>query len=289
MTYAKEFSTSELMTATVARQIHDHDVVFIGVGVPLMAGLVAVNTHAPNAMMVFEGGGIGARPRRMPLAISDSPTTENGLGAAQMWRVLCDVQRGFINLGVIGGAEIDRFGNLNTTVVFGEEGTYARPKVRLPGSGGANDVASSVRRTLIMMRLEKGKFVKRVQFLTSPGYLTGPGEREKAGLVGGGPELVITEKCVFGFDGKTKEMCLEKLYPGVKATDIQQFVHWDLAISPDLDEAEPPTEEQIRIMRTFDSMGLILGGRAASRWQTFDEYYEKMKKAYTSMEINLDN
>ena len=289
MTYAKEYSTSELMTATVARQIHDHDVVFIGVGVPLMAGLVAVATHAPNAMMVFEGGGIGARPRRMPLAISDSPTTENGLGAAQMWRVLCDLQRGYINLGVIGGAEIDLFGNLNTTVVFGPDGTYARPKVRLPGSGGANDVASSVRRTVIMMRLEKGKFVKRVQFVTSPGYLTGPGEREKAGLIGGGPELVITEKCVFGFDGKTKEMYLRKLYPGVKVDDIKQLVDWDLKISPDIDEAAPPTEEQIQVMRTYDSMGLILGGRAKSKWNTFDEYHAKMKQAYESITVDLDN
>ncbi|OPY89684.1 MAG: 3-oxoadipate CoA-transferase subunit B [Syntrophaceae bacterium PtaU1.Bin231] len=289
MTYAKEYSTSELMAANVARQIHDHDVVFIGVGVPMIAGVVAVSTHAPNATMVFEGGGIGARPRRVPLAISDSPTTENGLGAAQMWRVLCDVQRGFITLGVIGGAEIDRFGNLNTTVVFGPNGTYARPKVRLPGSGGANDVASSIRRNLIMMRLEKGKFVNRVQFITSPGYLSGPGDRERAGLIGGGPEMVITEKCIFGFDEKTKEMYLQKLYPGVKVDDIKKLVDWDLQVSPDLDEVEPPTEEQVRIMRTFDSMGLILGGRSVSQWKTFDEYYDRMKKAYESVVLDLES
>ncbi len=285
-TQAKEYSTAELMASLVASQIRNDDVVFIGVGIPLIAGVVAVSTHAPGAILVYEGGGIGARTRRIPWTISDNPTTDHALAAVQMWRVFSDQQRGFITLGIIGGAEIDRFGNLNTTVIPGEGGSYARPRVRLPGSGGANDIASSALRTIIMMRLEKGKFVPRVNFLTSPGYLTGPGEREKAGLKGKGPVLVITDRCVFGFDKKTKEMVLERLYPGVKPTDVQNLVGWDVKISPDLREVDPPTEEQIRVMRTFDSMGFILKKSSSSRYENFQEFCQNIKCAYESMRLD---
>ena len=287
MTRTKEYSTAELMGSVVSRQVRNDDVVFIGVGIPLIAGIVAVSTHAPEAILVYEGGGIGARTRRIPWTISDNPTTDNALAAVQMWRVFGDQQRGFITLGILGGAEIDRFGNLNTTVILGTEGTYARPKVRLPGSGGANDIASSALRTVIMMRLQKGKFVNRVQFLTSPGYLAGPGEREKAGLHGNGPVMVVTERCIFGFDEKTKEMYLMKLYPGVKVEDIRQLVDWDLRISPDLKEVEPPTEEELRVMRTFDSMGFILKQKSASQTETFDDFCNNMKCAYESIRLDF--
>jgi glutaconate CoA-transferase subunit B len=287
MTQAKEYSTAELMGSVVSRQIRNDDVVFIGVGIPLIAGIVAVSTHAPEAILVYEGGGIGARTRRIPWTISDNPTTDNALAAVQMWRVFGDQQRGFITLGILGGAEIDRFGNLNTTVILGTDGTYSRPKVRLPGSGGANDIASSALRTVIMMRLQKGKFVNRVQFLTSPGYLSGPGEREKAGLHGNGPVRVVTERCIFGFDEKTKEMYLMNLYPGVKVEDIKQLVDWDLRISPDLKEVEPPTEEELRVMRTFDSMGYILKKKSAGQTETFDNFCDNMKCAYESIRLDF--
>jgi glutaconate CoA-transferase subunit B len=288
MTYAKDFSTAELMGATVARQIRNDDVVFIGIGIPLIAGIVAVATHAPNAVLVYEGGGIGARTRRVPWTIADNPTTDNAIVAAQMWRVFSDQQRGLITLGIIGGAEIDKFGNLNTTVILGADGTYSRPKVRLPGSGGANDIASSVGRTVIMMRLQKGKFVERIQYITSPGYLFGPGQREKAGLRGGGPSLVITEKCIFGFDDNTKEMYLKTLYPGIKLETIKELVGWDLKVSPELSEVEPPTEEQIRVMRAFDPMGFILGSKTVATAESFDDFYEKVKKGYKSIPLDLN-
>lgn len=288
MTYAKDFSTAELMGATVARQIRNDDVVFIGIGIPLIAGIVAVATHAPNAVLVYEGGGIGARTRRVPWTIADNPTTDNAIVAAQMWRVFSDQQRGLITLGIIGGAEIDKFGNLNTTVILGADGTYSRPKVRLPGSGGANDIASSVGRTVIMMRLQKGKFVERIQYITSPGYLFGPGQREKAGLRGGGPSLVITEKCIFGFDDNTKEMYLKTLYPGIELETIKELVGWDLKVSPELSEVEPPTEEQIRVMRAFDPMGFILGSKTVATAESFDDFYEKVKKGYKSIPLDLN-
>ena len=288
MTYAKDFSTAELMGATVARQIRNDDVVFIGIGIPLIAGIVAVATHAPNAVLVYEGGGIGARTRRVPWTIADNPTTDNAIVAAQMWRVFSDQQRGLITLGIIGGAEIDKFGNLNTTVILGADGTYSRPKVRLPGSGGANDISSSVGRTVIMMRLQKGKFVERIQYITSPGYLFGPGQREKAGLRGGGPSLVITEKCIFGFDDNTKEMYLKTLYPGIELETIKELVGWDLKVSPELSEVEPPTEEQIRVMRAFDPMGFILGSKTVAIAESFDDFYEKVKKGYKSIPLDLN-
>lgn len=290
MSYAKDYTTSELMGAMVARQIKNRDVAFIGVGIPLIAGVVAVATHAPHATLVYEGGGIGSRTRRIPWTISDNPTTDNAVGAVPIWRILSDMQRGYVDVGVIGGAEVDRFGNLNSTVIPGPGGSYLHPKVRLPGSGGANDMASSARRTIIMIRLEKGKFVQKVQYVTSPGHLTGPGERQKAGLKGGGPDLVITEKCIFGFDGETKEMVLKTLYPGIKVEDIKALVDWDLKVAPSLDEVEPPTEEQVRVMRAYDSMGFLLGKgkRSSEEAETFDHFYENIKAAYEAIHIDLD-
>ncbi|MDD5167321.1 MAG: glutaconate CoA-transferase [Syntrophales bacterium] len=288
MTYAKEYTTTEMMGATVARQVRDDDVVFIGIGLPLIAGVAAVNTHAPGAILIYEGGGIGARSRRLPWSIADNPTTDNALAAAPMWRVLSDLQRGFVTLGILGGAEIDRFGNLNTTVIPGDGGSYAHPKVRLPGSGGANDIASSARRTVIMMRLQKGKFVEHVQHITTAGYLNGPGEREKAGLRGGGPVTVITDRCVFNFDEDTKEMYLHSLFPGATVDDIRQRVDWELKVAPDLSEVEPPTEELVQVMRALDPMGIVLGKKSTgTRPETFDTYYETMKAAYETIRVDL--
>jgi glutaconate CoA-transferase, subunit B len=289
MTYAKDYSTTELMGVCVSRHIKSEDVVFIGVGVPLIAGVLAVATHAPEATLIYEGGGIGARARRIPFTISDNATTDNALSAASMWRVMHDQQCGFVTLGVIGGAEVDRFGNLNTTVILGKDGTYAHPKVRLAGSGGANDIATSAGRTVIMMRLQKGKFVERVQYLTSPGYLTGPGEREKLGMRGKGPVAVITEKCIFGFDEQTREMCLETLYPGTTVEAVKALVGWDLKVSAGLQEVEPPTEEQIRIMRAYDPMGFILGKKTPTGTEeSFDDFYQKIRAAYQSIPLDLD-
>ena len=290
MTYAKEFSTIELMAATVARQIRNDDVVLIGVGLPLVAGVIAVATHAPDAILIYEGGGIGARTRRMVWTISDNSTTDNAIAAAPMWRVLHDQQRGYVTLGIIGGAEIDRYGNLNSTVILGGDKTYAWPKVRLAGSGGANDIASSAGRTVIMMRLQQGKFVNKLHYITSPGYLAGPGAREKAGLLGKGPAVVITEKCVFGFDDETKEMFLQKIYPGVKVEDIKKLVEWDLKIAANVEETEPPTEEQIRIMKAYDPMGFLLGKKSVTKTEeTFEDFIKTIKASYESIPLNLDD
>jgi len=287
MSYAEKYSTSELMAAFVARQIRNDDVVFIGIGLPLVAGVVAVATHAPKAVLIYEGGGIGARTRRVPWSIADNPTTDNAIAAVPMWRVFSDMQAGYVTLGVVGGAEIDRFGNLNTTAIYGPGGSYRHPKVRLAGSGGANDIASSAGRLIIMMHLGKGKFVDRVQFLTTPGYLSGPGEREEAGLKGGGPEYVVTEKCIFAFDEKTKEMYLKLLYPGVNVEEVKQLVGWDLKVAANLEEPEPPTEQQVHLMKAFDPDGSIMKTPKISpeKWEDFDVFYELIKAAYESNHI----
>ena len=206
-----------------------------------------------------------------------------------MWRVFSDQQRGYITLGIIGGAEIDPFGNLNTTVILGDGYSYEHPMIRLPGSGGANDIASSVGRSVIMMRLQKGKFVKKLHYITSPGYLTGPGAREKAGLLGKGPELVVTEKCVFGFDEQTKEMYLQSLFHGFTVADIQDLVGWDLKVASNLKEVELPTEEQIHVLRAYDPMGFVLGTKGGSGKEDFDGFCEKVKRGYEAISLDLES
>lgn len=280
MKYASEYTSFELMATTVARQIKNGDVAFIGIGVPMIAGLVASNTHAPETTLIFEAGGIGARSRRIAWSISDSPTVDNAIAASSMWRVLSDIQRGFISLGIIGGAQIDRFGNLNSTLITGEDGTFDRPRLKLPGSGGANDVGSSAQRTVIMMRLEKGKFVEKIDYLTTPGYLDGFGARERAGLAGGGPEVVITDHCTFRFDEATKEMYLDALFPGVTVDYVKKMVGWDLKVAESVTEVEPPTVEQIEIMRKFDPDAIILSKKSAIPKMDFPTYYQKMKAIY---------
>lgn len=288
MVYAKDYTTTELMAATTARQIKNGDVVIVGIGIPLMAGYVAANTHAPNALIVYEGGGIGAISKRIPFSISDNATTDNALAVIPMWKILSDCQRGFVTLGITGGAEIDRFGNLNSTKIPDMTGSSNRPKIRLAGSGGANDIASGVPRTIIMMRLQKGKFVNKVKYITSPGYLSGPGEREKAGLKGKGPEMVITDYGTFKFDEDTKEMYLDAVFPGINPEQVKELVEWDLKISPNLAVVEPPTEEQVGLMRGLDPAGMILRGQAAGpKSETFDDYFENMQKAYNLVNIKL--
>ena len=286
--YAEDYTISEMMAAVCSLQIKNDDVAFVGVGIPLMAGAVAAATHAPEVIIVYEVGGVGAKSRRMPWTISDTPTTDNALAATAMHRVFGDQQRGFITVGIIGGAEIDKYGNLNTTTIFGENGTYHHPKVRLPGSGGANDIASSARRTVIVMRLEKGKFVNKVDFITSPGFLSGPGAREKAGLLGDGPSAVVTDRGLFKFDQETKEMYLEAIYPGMNVEQIKELIDWELKVSPQLYVMDPPTVEQITVMRTLDPMGTVLGRKSLrGEIEPFDVYYNSLKKSYQSRTITL--
>ncbi|RLB31694.1 MAG: glutaconate CoA-transferase, partial [Deltaproteobacteria bacterium] len=169
---AQDYKAVHQMAVATARMIRDGENVIVGIGLPLIAAAIAGAQHAPNSTILFEGGMIGARSRRMPWSISDSACSDNALAALEVWRVLGDQQAGYIHVGVVGGAQVDRYGNLNSTVILGR-GSYSYPKVRMPGSGGSNDIASSCGRTIIMMRLRKNNFVSKVDFVTSPGFLSG--------------------------------------------------------------------------------------------------------------------
>ncbi len=288
MKYAEKYSASEMMAAICAKQIRNDDVAFVGVGIPLMAGAVAAATHAPDVILAYEAGGVGAKTRRMPWTISDSPTTDNALVGGSMNRIFSDLQRGFVTVGIIGGAEVDKYGNLNTTAIFGPDGSYDHPQVRLPGSGGANDIASSAPRTVIVMRLQKGKFVEKIDFNTSPGHLTGYDSRQKAGLLGGGPVAVVTDRGLFKFDEVTKEMYLDALYPGQTVDQIRELIDWELKVSPQLGAVEPPTEEQIRIMHELDPLGTVLGTKSMKGdVEPFDSYYESLKQSYSAIRLVL--
>jgi glutaconate CoA-transferase subunit B len=255
--YATDYVLSEMMAAVTAREIKDRERVFIGIGVPMLGAALAKQSHAPNAIVSFEGGYIGGRPNGAIWAVGDTGASYKCTCATSMWWVFSDIQRGYFDIAVLGGAQIDKYGNLNTTVITGNK-TYFQPQTRLPGSGGANDVASNAHRTVIMMRLEKKRFAEKVDYLTSPGYIDGPGGREKAGLLRGGPAAVITDKCIFRFDEATKEMYLDSIYPDVKIEDVKNAIPWDLKIGPDIQETEKPTVAEVELMRTMDPADVIL-------------------------------
>jgi len=288
MEYAEKYTNSELMVATVARMITNDDVVVVGMGVPIIAGAVAQNTTAPHATFVYECGGVGPRNRRIPWTVSDGPTTDNALAAFSMGTTLCDLQRGRFTLAVLGGAEIDRFGNLNSSMIPGGDdfSDYQYPKLRLPGPGGATDLAIFAGRTVIMMKLSKGKFVEKVKFNTSPGYLSGPGEREKLGYLGKGPQVVLTDKAVFKFDENTKEMYISALFPNVKIEDVTSLIDWEIKVAATLEEIEPPTKKQIEVMHAYDPQNLVIG-RTGSIFDSFDDYFKFMREAYMSMTVDL--
>ncbi|MCR4399610.1 MAG: glutaconate CoA-transferase, partial [Syntrophomonadaceae bacterium] len=199
--YAENYSLPELMAATVAREIRDGELAFIGVGMPLMAATVAKFTTAPNFNMMVEYGAAGPSPRRLPMCVNCAVNCERAYYTGSQREVMGAQQAGFVDVACISGAQIDRFGNLNSSVI----GEYKNPKVRLAGSGGANDLASSANRTIIMMRQDGRNFVEKLDYLTSPGYLDGPGARERAGLHGGGPVAVVTTMGVYRFDAETCE------------------------------------------------------------------------------------
>jgi glutaconate CoA-transferase subunit B len=274
--YVKEFSLPELMAVSVAREIKDFELAFIGVGMPLMAASVAKYTHAPNFNMMVEYGAVGPSPRRLPMCVNCAVNSERAFYSGTQREVMGAQQAGFVDVAVISGAQVDKFGNVNSTII----GEYSHPKIRLAGSGGANDLASSAGRIIIMMRQDGRNFVEKVDYNTSPGHLTGPGSRQKAGLPGGGPVAVVTTMGVYRFDEETREMYLDKIHPGLTVEQVKASVKWDLQISPNLSETEPPTEEQVMILRTLDPLGLYLGHGRAALEGDFEAFMAMFENSY---------
>lgn len=252
-----EYNPTELMACVASRVLEDGRSVFVGTGLPIIATMLAQRLHAQNLLIMFEAGGIGPKIPTIPISVGDSRTFYRAVMAASMDYVMSCAQLGLIDYGFLGAAQIDPYGNLNTTVI----GTHDSPKVRLPGSGGANDVGSLCHRTIILMRHDKRRFVENLDFLTTPGYLTGPGAREKVGLPADtGPFRVISQLGVMGFDEKTKRMKLISVHPGIKVEDVIENTGFDLIIPDKVSATEPPTEIELRLLREeIDSAGIVIG------------------------------
>jgi glutaconate CoA-transferase subunit B len=240
------YSDSEMMIAVAARMLKGSRTVFVGVGLPNIACNLARFTVAPDLELIYESGVYGARPERLPLSIGD-PTLVSGATSVVSMADLFGLylQRGLVEIALLGGAQIDRYGNLNSTVI----GDYAKPKTRLPGSGGALEIATNAQRTFMIMRLKRRAFVEKLDFLTSPGHLTGGDSRARLGLPGGGPELVITDKAILNFANAEREMQLSAVFPGVAVKDVQDEVGWPLRLAQMIEDIIAPTAEELRLIR----------------------------------------
>jgi len=252
------YNLMELMICAAAAQLEDNRTAVIGTGTPLAAAMLAQKTTAPNLVIFFEAGAMAPILERLPISVSGSETQTQALVHGSMYEVMEACQRGLVDYTFLGGAQIDMYGNLNSTMIGGD---YRHPRVRLPGSGGANDLASLCWKTLATMQHDRRRFVPRVDFITSPGYLTGPGAREAAGLPPGtGPYKVISTLGVMGFDPISKRMQVESLHPGVTRAEISDNTGFELLFADLLTETPEPTEVQLEILRTqVDPTGMILG------------------------------
>ena len=231
------------MTAVASRELRDGEVVFVGIGLPNLACNLALRTHAPSLVLIYESGAVGAVPERLPVSIGDPALVTGSLmvcGMADVFQLF--LQNGRIEVGFLGGAQVDRYGNINTTVI----GSYAKPKVRLPGSGGAAEIAIHAHRILIVSKISPRTFPERVDFVTSPGRRVAK---------------VITDKGVFERDAATGELLLTALYPGVSAEDVRAGVGWELRSRSTLDCVEPPSPTDLRLLReVLDPKRLYLKG-----------------------------
>lgn len=243
----KKFNSMEMMICAASRLIDDGAMVVVGTGAPCAASMLAQKTSAPNLTLMFEAGGVGPRLPRMPISVGDSRTFHQGLMATSMSDVMETCQRGLVDYTFLGGAQIDMFGNLNSTRIGGD---HQQPKVRLPGSGGANDLGSLCWRILVITPHDRRRFTERVDFITTPGFLDGPGAREKAGLPPGtGPYKVITNLAVMGFDEESKRMQVESLHPHVTLDEVRDNTGFELLVKEPLQLTPTPDDEQLRVLR----------------------------------------
>ncbi len=251
-----EYTPSELMVVVAARELKDGETVLVGVGQPNLAANVAMRLQAPHLNMVYESGAVGSNPTRMPLSIGDPCLVTGAKSVCSMYEQFAYyLQGGRIDVGFLGGAQIDKYGNINSTVI----GQYKTPKVRLPGSGGACDIASNVKKIIVITPHEKRRFVEKVDFRTSPGFLDGKQAWRQLKLQGGGPYAVITDLCVMKFDDSTGEMMLVSLHPGVTIEKVQENTPWKLKVAEKLEQTQAPTEKELTVVRALDPDRMYLG------------------------------
>lgn len=251
------WTPQELIAVSASRLLEDRKVVFAGVGMPLVAAVLAKTLHAPNLTIVLEGGIVG--PEIVP---GDLPISTNEMRGARSPMMLTDIsdiflyaQRGFFDYGFLGTAQIDQYGNINTSII----GDPQQPKVRLPGTGGANDIASACQEVFVVTTHERRRFVEQVDFVTSPGHLQGASSRQEAGLLFGGPSRVLTDLALMAFNDETKRMEMVALQPGVGADEVQEHTGFALATRGVPGELEPPSDEELEVVRRLDPDGVFLG------------------------------
>lgn len=250
------YTSSELLTINAARLLQDGDVVFVGVGLPNLACNLAKRTHAPNLVMIYEAGVIGAQPSRLPLSIGDPTLVSGASSVCSMYDIFANyLQRGNVDVGFLGGAQIDRYCNINATVI----GDYANPKVRLPGSGGAMEIAAWANRCYIITPHQKRRFPEKVDFRTSAGFLGGRSERLASGVRGAGPLAVVTDLGILEPD-QSGELICTALHPDKKSDQIQENTGWEIQFAGTLRTTDPPTSDELDILRNqLDPERIYLG------------------------------
>ena len=248
-TDAARYTASELLAVMSARLLQDGQVVFAGVGIPLLAATLAQRLHGPGLTILFEGGTIGAyvEPGQLPPSTNEQRCTRRANMVLSSTDVLLLLQRGYVDVGFMGGAQIDQYGNLNSSYI----GPPERPTTRLPGTGGGNDIAS-LTQMIVAMKHEKRRFVERVDFVTSPGFLGGENRRKEAGLTAGGMFRVVTDLGILGFDEATKRMTLLAVHPGVSAAEVQANTGFELLLGADLPATDPPSANELAVLRHLD-------------------------------------
>jgi acyl CoA:acetate/3-ketoacid CoA transferase beta subunit len=251
------YNATELMIAIAARSLEDGATVVVGTGGPCAAAMLAQKTHAPNLVIMFEAGGVAPILPSMPISVGDSRTVHKALKATTMDEIMGYCQAGMVDYCFLGGAQIDKYGNLNSTVI----GDYHKPKVRFPGSGGANDLASLCWRTIVMTHQDPRRFTEKLDFCTTPGYLSGGDSRYEAGLpLDTGPYRVITDLGGYGYHPESKEMMLLSIHPDVTVEDVKTNTGFEMLIPEQYDVTEPPAEEELQILREeVDPFRYIIG------------------------------
>lgn len=254
-----KYSSAELMIINAARLLRDGDVVFVGVGQPNLACNLAKRTHAPNLVMIYEAGVIGAEPERLPLSIGDPTLVSGALSVVSMYDIFANyLQRGNVDVGFMGGAQIDKYGNINATTI----GDYAQPKVRLPGSGGSQEIAAWANRCYIMTPHQKRRFPEKVEFMTSAGFIDGKRARQSRGLRGGGMLAVVTDIGILEPDD-SGEMRLTALHTGRTVEEAKSNTGWDLKVAESIKTTEQVTKKELRILREeLDPTGIYLKSAA---------------------------
>jgi glutaconate CoA-transferase, subunit B len=254
----KKYNSMELMIVVASRILEDGAVVFVGTGVPLFSAMLAQKISSPHLVIMFEAGGADPKMNKLPISVGDSRSTHKGIKATTMSEMMEFCQQGIVDYCFLGGAQIDKYGNLNSTVI----GDFNKPKIRFPGSGGANDLASLCWKTLVVTPQNCKRFVEKPDFITTPGYLTGGNSRNESGLpLNTGPYRVITDIGVYGYHPETKEMMLLSLNAGHTIEDVKSNTGFDMLISDDLGKTLEPTDEELRVLREEVDPDKIVIGR----------------------------